>query len=396
MERVISKEEILELRRTVGSYEAPVLSLYAHVNPAMPDNHPRAVAVRAKVSMKAIGVPEKVAQRVFEFLSQKVQQAKTLVIFANEDSFETLGLEVDLPVVDPTTGRVEARWGEPYLTPLLLALDEHSRYGVLFVDSDRWRLFEVFLGQIAEREQAYRPVSPAERDELNPPREQHPGWIPERGTAARDNADWHLTELTRRFFESSMDRIAGDIAERDLGRLILLGPDEYVHLFEKVLPQGLKQRVVARLSSLPSPDLSAHEVLKKVRPTIEEVEARAEEELLARIREEGHWGFERCLSELQQGQLYTLVVPWGIDREVWVDRGTGYVSTSPAKLSADGEQRREAVPDGEAVDGLEARPLRDVLPDLALAFGARVEFVRGDRSERLLDEFGGMAALPRW
>lgn len=389
MERVITKEEILELRRTVGTYRSPVLSLYAHVNPAAPNNHPRAVAVRAKETMKELKVPPKIARRVFEFLNDKVQHAKTLAIFANDDGFDTLGLEVDLPVVDPTTGHVEARWGEPYLTPLLLALDEYQRYGVVFVDSDRWRFFEVFLGQIAEREQAYRAPSAGERDVLQISQEQHPAYIPVRGGAGKDNADWHLLELTRRFFDDALERIASDVAERGVGRLILLGPTEYVRLFESLMPRGLTDRVVERLSSLPSPDMSAHEVLQKVRPVIEEVEARAEEDLLSRVREEGHWGLERCLSELQQGQLYAVVVPWGLDREVYIDRGTGYVATEPANISADGDGQADG-------DGVEAKPLRDVLPDLALAFGARVEFVRGDRSDRLLGEFGGMAALPRW
>lgn len=385
MDRVIGKQEILELRRTVGAYDAPVLSLYAHVNPAAPNNHPHAVAVRAKESMKTLGVPEALVHRVFERLKTQVTQARTLVLFADEARIDSLGLEVDLPVTDALTGHVEARWGAPYLTPLLLALDEYSPYGILFVDSDRWRLFEVFLGQIVEREQAHRPASPAEQDTLKTSQERYPAYVPVRGSAAKDNADWHRHEATRRFYEASLARIRAEIEQRDLSRLILLGPREYVHLFEGLLPGPLQDRVAARLPSLPSGDVSAHEVLEKVRPAMEAIEGEAEEALLVRVREEGHWGLERCLRELQQGQLYALVVPWTIDRDVYVDLVTGYVDTEPARLGPHNGQAQ-----------VETKRLHEVLPDLAMSFGARVEFVRGDRGDRLLCEFGGMGALPRW
>jgi hypothetical protein len=40
--------------------------------------------------------------------------------------------------------------------------------------------------------------------------------------------------------------------------------------------------------------------------------------------------------------------------------------------------------------------LRDVIVDLAIAHGARLEFVHGEAESRLFREFGGLAALSRW
>ncbi|MDZ7347077.1 MAG: hypothetical protein ONA69_09840, partial [candidate division KSB1 bacterium] len=41
-------------------------------------------------------------------------------------------------------------------------------------------------------------------------------------------------------------------------------------------------------------------------------------------------------------------------------------------------------------------PLREHAVDLALTFGAKIEFVRGPAEQRLIAEMGGMAALLRW
>jgi hypothetical protein len=40
--------------------------------------------------------------------------------------------------------------------------------------------------------------------------------------------------------------------------------------------------------------------------------------------------------------------------------------------------------------------LRDVLPDLAAAHGARLELVQGEAEDRLIREFDRLAGFPRW
>lgn len=387
---MIGKSEILTLRDAVGNYSLPVLSLYVQTNPAMPNNHPHAVAARARVTMKRLGVPDDIVQTVSERLGAQVHQARTIVVFANASACETIGLEVDLPVVDERSGLVEARWGAPYITPLLLALDEYERYGVIWVDKERWRLFEVFLGQIAECEQAFRPRTARELDGMRSSSDGASPYLSDRGGATKDNDAFRQREAIRRFLDDAVTRSIQISEQRELWRWIIMGPDESVAAFQRLLPQAWAERVVARLPSLPRADISAQAVLDKVRPYVDAVEAEHEEQLLDRVREQGHFGVERCLRELQQGQLHVLLVPWENDRKVYVDPSTGFVSAemptlgSRAPLAHNGASRSEE------------KTLREVLPDLAVAFGARLEFLRGDRAVRLAGEFGGMAGLPRW
>jgi hypothetical protein len=62
-------------------------------------------------------------------------------------------------------------------------------------------------------------------------------------------------------------------------------------------------------------------------------------------------------------------------------------------LVVEDERSAEAYCPGQATQQI---PLSDVLPDLAAAHGARLEFVHGEAESRLLTEFGGLAGLSRW
>jgi len=165
---MIGKEEIHRIRELIGAKEGPVLSLYVDVNPAKPENAGRAYALRAKDAIKALEVPGDLSERVLEVLQNQVLEARTAVFFAGEDLFEVLPLQVELPLVnsvktaflDEKAGRylvdgVLAHWGEPFLLPLVYALDEYERYGIVYVDRERWRVFEVFLGEIEEVHDAF-------------------------------------------------------------------------------------------------------------------------------------------------------------------------------------------------------------------------------------------------
>jgi hypothetical protein len=165
---MIGKEEVRRIKETLKGLQPPVLSLYLDLNPAKPENANRAYALRAKDAMKALSVPEALAERVLELLKHEVVQAKTLALFANEKRLELFPLQVELPLVSGVhtafldekesrllTDGALAHYGEPFLVPLVYALDEYERYGVVYLDQEKWRVFEIFLGEIAEVKDAF-------------------------------------------------------------------------------------------------------------------------------------------------------------------------------------------------------------------------------------------------
>src|SRR5215216_2120584 len=128
-------EDIRRLKERLEGQPGPVLSVYLSVNARIPENQGQAYKVRLREALEEMEVPEEIAEHVRESIQDQVHPgARTVVFFAAESgAFERYDLQVDLP---------EAyRFGEPYLVPLVLALDEHESYGVALVDAEEFRFF---------------------------------------------------------------------------------------------------------------------------------------------------------------------------------------------------------------------------------------------------------------
>jgi peptide subunit release factor 1 (eRF1) len=394
---MIGKEEVRRIKESLKDLKTPALSLYLDINPAKPDNAGRAYALRAKDAMKALAVPEALAEKVLELLKHEVIQAKTLALFADEARMELFPLQVELPLVravktafvDEKTSRLLtdgalAHYGEPFLLPLVYALDEYERYGVVYVDQERWRVFEVFLGEIAEVKDAFLALDTEAWRRLSldaPGRRFNLGGIA-RGGAGQDLFAKRLAAWEERFYKALAHELVRHVEERGFTRLLLMGPEEHTKLFLGYLPKRLKEKVVAELPSLPHPGASPGEVLKRLEPVLEEVERQAEMRLLEELEEaypKAAFGPE-VLARVQEGRVELWVLPWHLEREVYACDGL-YLAEEAQALAY--------------CQNPEKKPLAVVLPELAAGYAARVEFVRSEAERRLLER-GGMAALLRW
>lgn len=394
---MIGKEEVRRIKESLKDLKTPALSLYLDINPAKPDNAGRAYALRAKDAMKALAVPEALAAKVLELLQHEVIQAKTLALFADQERLELFPLQVELPLVravktafvDEKTSRLLtdgalAHYGEPFLLPLVYALDEYERYGVVYVDQERWRVFEVFLGEIAEVKDAFLALDTEAWRRLSldaPGRRFNLGGIA-RGGAGQDLFAKRLAAWEERFYKALAHELVRHVEERGFTRLLLMGPEEHTKLFLGYLPKRLKEKVAAELPSLPHPGASPGEVLKRLEPVLEEVERQAEVRLLEELEEaypKAAFGPE-VLARVQEGRVELWVLPWHLEREVYACDGL-YLAEEAQALAY--------------CQNPEKKPLAVVLPELAAGYAARVEFVRGEAERRLLER-GGMAALLRW
>jgi len=394
---MIGKEEVRRIKESLKDLKTPALSLYLDINPAKPDNAGRAYALRAKDAMKALAVPEALAEKVLELLQHEVIQAKTLALFADEARMELFPLQVELPLVravktafvDEKTSRLLtdgalAHYGEPFLLPLVYALDEYERYGVVYVDQERWRVFEVFLGEIAEVKDAFLALDTEAWRRLSldaPGRRFNLGGIA-RGGAGQDLFAKRLAAWEERFYKALAHELVRHVEERGFTRLLLMGPEEHTKLFLGYLPKRLKEKVVAELPSLPHPGASPGEVLKRLEPVLEEVERQAEVRLLEELEEaypKAAFGPE-VLARVQEGRVELWVLPWHLEKEVYACDGL-YLAEEAQALAY--------------CQNPEKKPLAVVLPELAAGYAAKLEFVRGEAERRLLER-GGMAALLRW
>lgn len=394
---MIGKEEIRRIKETLAIAEGPILSLYLDINPAKPEKANRAYALRAKDAMKALGVPQDLQDRVLEVLKNQVLEAKTAVFFAKDKLFETLLLQVELPLVSSlkTTflGEKESRfltdgalahYGEPFLLPLIYALDEYERYGVVYLDQERWRVFEIFLGEIQEVGDAFLALDTEAWRRLSldaPGRRFNLAGI-SRGGAGQDLFAKRLAAWEERFYKTLSHELEKLVEERGFTRLILMGPEEHTKLFLGYLPKRLKEKLVALLPSLPHPGASPGQVLKRLEPVLEEIERKGEVELLKKLEEaypKAVFGPE-VLERVQEGRVELWVLPWHLDQTAYACDGIFFPDEARALAQCQNP---------------EAKPLAVVLPELAAGYAAKLEFVRGEAEKELLER-GGMAALLRW
>ena len=344
--------DVQRLRERFEGYEGDVLSVYLSVNAEFQENQREAYLTRLKNALGELEVPEELANRVQEAIEGEQPQARTLVFFATGDGlFEEYRLQVDLEDA--------YRYGEPYLVPLVLSLDEHEPYAVALFDAEEYRFF-VSSPADDPGEASGSGGSGFFREVDVSPTEPYPrGGMDQETESRRSEANLHewfneLGELTRRLTFQEGAR-----------HLILAGPKERTAEFRETLPQDVRDRVVAEEAvSTGAPE---GEILKRLEGVREEAEQRRKAALLEEAREKGVRGLKDTVEALQEGRVYHLLALWEFDGEIrWSDADAlAILDITQEESPYSGEETR-------------ARPIMDVLVDLAAARGARLEFVKDE------------------
>lgn len=386
---MIGTERIRALQTDIAPHPAPVLSLYLDVDPSRPENARKAYALRARAAMEGLGLSKHYTRELVGRLRRDhgIPDARTLVVFAGDDLdrfFETYAIRPEIPLVEARSG-VVARWGEPYVAPLLLAVHEHQRYLALLLGSEHVRSFELYLGELEERDAFVQPLDSSGWRPLQEHSTGMPG-VPARGGSGKDLFEKRVADWRRRFHLDVAREV--DAALGSLGadtRLILMGLEPEVNAFESALPAALQALVVARLPAPPNPAAPATELGPLLAAAIERVEAEAGAALLDRIQERGVWGFGPTLEAVEEGRVHLLAVPWRMSATVLRCGRAGRVAASR-------EEIERLCPGETAHEGL----LADVLPALVERHGMRLAVMKGANETRLLEAFDGLAGLTRW
>jgi peptide subunit release factor 1 (eRF1) len=365
-----------DLRQTITSVAGrpgPVLSAYLSVNADIPENQRRAYLVRLRDAMNDEGVPEALKQRVREYTENQTHpEARALALFADEDGlFEIYRLQVDVPE--------SFRWGDPYVAPLALVLDEYEPYGAAVLDAERFRYFVVSPISSAHAEEEIKANGFREVD-------VHPSEPYPRGGTDFEPAS-RRTQAHIHSFYKELGKLTRDVTFREgVQRLILAGPRERTAEFRRTLPNELHDKVIAEEHlDLGSPE---GELLDRLEAVRERAEHERERELLDEIRESGVRGLDETVAALQEeNRVYHLAALWELEAEIrWCDNDQLAIRDATREVCPFCGQKTRV------------RPLTDVLVDLAAARGARLDFVMGEdeNTDTLRDEFGGIAGLTRF
>jgi peptide subunit release factor 1 (eRF1) len=388
-EFLLNNSTIIESFEKVRRFDRPVLSLYANVNAGQKASMPQAVLVRLKNTLRALAaqdqigaLPQEIEDRVWEYFNSRAAQSRSLALFASAKQLEAI--EFELAFLDDTPNdRLEARLGEPFFTPVLVAMNEHEPYAVAFCDRDHTRGFELLLGQAEQAFEAVREPSPGE-DQTIDTSKAVPKYIADRGDAAKQLAQEHVVHAQIEFYRECGKRLQRMMSERGLERAILMGPERDRYALLSVLPNAVAERVKALLPSTNGSLPDSKDIVSLVGPKIAQLEAERKGELLDAVRETGVVGVEKTLRALQDGRAHKVVVARSLTQPVYIDAKTDYATTNKIEARSLGD--RDVVP----VD------LMECLPNLAERWGAQVEFITGASERKLIDELSGIGALLRW
>jgi len=198
-----------------------------------------------------------------------------------------------------------ANWSNgAFLRPLLEALDEHERFGIVLVDQKRARLFTVFLGDIEEHKDLISQI---------PPR-------PDAPTTDKLRSQSRMERHHDESVSSHVRLVAGEISrlmeQLEVDRLIIGGNVGVASELARALPKRLRGRLI---EVLPIPlTASAEDILVRASEVQTRLE-RAEElevvrELLKEVRKGGRAvaGLSATLEAINEGRVWKLVYLQGI------------------------------------------------------------------------------------
>lgn len=211
----------------------------------------------------------------------------------------------------------------PHLHPLNAMLAEYHRYCVVTVDRAHGRIFEMYLGEMAEHGTV--------TDAL-------PRRVSEAGLGGRDerNMERHFTQVVEHHYQHLADAVFKLFQKSRFDRLILGGQREPVHEFQKHLHHDLQKRLAGEFHADPA-KITLPEILQQSGLIEQRFEHDHELQLateLVQKADAGHGavtGLTAVLAALDRGEAQMLVLEEGFEKPGHACLGCHYPSLLPAE-----------------------------------------------------------------
>ncbi len=354
-----------------------VLSVYLDTSPLRIDGQKYLLAyrdgvrsIRPHLSPGEADVFEAAAAEVDRYLTHEfTPHGRGLALFASVSPHR-------LAVVPlPQSPRAEhVHWEDrPEVGPLGAMLDEYERIAVALFDTERARLFTVFLGAIERQQTLHAEV---------PGKQATGGWFGLQQTSFARHREEHVRRHAQRTAQVLMTMLRRD----SFDRLLIGGPDEALAVLRHQLPRPLR----LRLSGTLDVELFASDaqVLETTLRAAEAVERENEQRLVDDLLESASGprvvlGLPGTLDALAEGRVHLLVLADNLAESGAQCLACGRLVTNAEQCPACGAPTAP-VPN-----------LREAVVQQALAAGARVETVAGGAAARL-GEHGGIGAWTRF
>ncbi|MEJ2582135.1 MAG: host attachment protein [Acidobacteriota bacterium] len=369
---------VLSTLYTLTQQRTYTLTMYLDIDQNKQSNRRRGYVVQAEAILKNLKIRQKRSERLDTACKQALMIVRTmkpsgksaLVVVHPETELREL---VQVELVFPPA--VHWRRGA-FLRPVVEAMDEHERYGVVLTDNQRARLFTSVMGELTEHEDLFSETSQRTRslgaDQMR----------------AQKRHDQRHREEMASHAKRVMDALHDLSLRQPFDRLIVGGTPKAAAQLVRLLPTRMRGKLVDTVSVRVGG--SQKEILNKILAVQERMEREREKEIVAGVLAELHdrgkavAGFAPVLDAVNQGRVWTLIY------------GKGYSAKGGECGSCDAYSPN---PTGPCVYcGEDVHPLPhcvDRISQTVLEMGGRVEVVDGDAKKKLTKP-GGIAALLRY
>jgi peptide subunit release factor 1 (eRF1) len=366
---------VLSTLYTLSQQRTYTLTLYLDIDQNKQSNRRRGFIVQAEALIKGLKSQQTRSDRLDTACRQALKlvrnmrpkgKAALVVVHPETKLREVVQTKISFPA------SVHWRRGA-FLRPVVEAMDEHERYGVVLTDNKRARLFTVVMGELTEHEDLFSETGQRTRslgaDQMRSQKRQDQRHQEEMASHAKRVID-ALHDLALR---------------QPFDRLIVGGTPKAASQLVRLLPTRLRGKFVDTVSVRVGG--SHKEILNKILAVQQSMERGREKEIVQGVLSELHdrgkavAGFAAVLDAVNQGRVWTLVYGKGFNAKG--GECSGCNAYSP-------HAKGPCVYCGENVHPLPQ--CVDRLGQSVLEMGGRVEVVDGDARKKL-DKPGGIAAM---
>ena len=369
---------VLSTLYTLSQQRTYTLTLYLDIDQNKQSNRRRGYVVQGEALIKGLKAQQKRSDRLDTACKQALSlvrnlkpKGKTALIVVHPETKLCEAVQIGLPF------QASIHWRRgAFLRPVVEAMDEHERYGVVLTDNQRARLFTVVMGELTEHEDLFSETGQRTRSL---------GADQMRSQKRRDQR--HQEEIASHA-KRVIDALHDLALRQPYDRLIVGGTPKAASQLVRLLPTRLRGKVVDTVSMRVGG--SEKEILNKILAVQDRMERDREKEIVEGVLAELHdrgkavAGFAAVLDAVNQGRVWTLIY------------GKGYMNEAGECGSCDAYSPHA---NGPCVYcGEDVHPLPqciDRLSQSVVEMGGRVEVVDGDAKKKL-EKPGGIAAMLRY
>ena len=369
---------VLSRLHTLTQLKSHTLTMYVDIDQNKQSNRKRGYVVQAEAMLKELrgrhghaSRLDAASDRALKLVRSIRPSGKSALVVVHPETDLGEVHQIDLPFAASAYWRRGA-----FLRPVVEAMDEHERYGVVLTDNKRARLFTVHMGEIAEHEDLFSETVRRTRS-VGPDQ-----W------RAQKRQDGRHKEEVASHAKRAIDALHDLSLQAPFDRLIVAGPPQATGQLVRLLPKRLSGKLVETVSMRVGADQK--EVLRKILAVQNRMERAQEsklvEGLLAELHDSGKAvaEFASVLDAVNQGRVWKLFYAKGLRKEGGECRECGAYSPHSVGpcVYCDGEVQ----PTAQVVDRLS---------QTVMEMGGQVEVVDGPAAESLKPH-GSIAALLRY